>query len=123
MSEFTLDPGPVTQRVIHPPQFDLPFRLDGNDFATVPQDTEADIMNCVEAVMRYHPGQRAMLPEFGIRDLAFEVQPIDGAALIQAVSQHEPRAEIYVTSETDKFDALWANVTVSVAIADQTEGD
>jgi hypothetical protein len=104
-----------------PPQFALPFRLTESGFAQVDQDSEDDINYCVEAVMRFHPGDRAMLPEFGIRDLAFSEQPIDGANLIAEVAQHEPRAQIYVDSQPNRYDPLWAEVTVGVAIEDQTE--
>lgn len=62
-----------------------------------------------------------MLPEFGIRDLAFKEQPIDGEELVAQVAVHEPRAQVYVSSQPDKYDALWAQVTVGVAIEDQTE--
>lgn len=108
-------------RSVVPQQFDLPFRLSGDGFAQVDQDSEDDINNCVEAVMRFRPGQRSMLPEFGIRDLAFKEQPIDGEELVAQVAVHEPRAQVYVSSQPDKYDALWAQVTVGVAIEDQTE--
>lgn len=107
---------------VSPPHFALPFRVETSSIAQVAQDSEDDINYCVECVVRYHPGERTMLPQFGIRDLAFHVQPLDGADLIAQIALQEPRAQTYVSSDPNKYDALWEMVTLGVAVQDQTEG-
>jgi hypothetical protein len=43
-------------------------------------------------VLLHHPGDRELLPEFGIVDPTFQRGPIDIESVVQAVQKWEPRA-------------------------------
>lgn len=81
------------------------------------QDTIEDITNCVEAILRTPYGYRVYdnTVEFGIDDPTFELQPVDVELMKNTVISQEPRAELVVTTETNKFDSLVANIKAEVS--------
>lgn len=99
------------------PHFDLPFRFGtaGGNAAVVQQDSVQDVRNCVETVVRTEAGNREFVPNFGIADPTFSVQPLDTTALEQQVTANEPRAQTTFTSVVDEIDAMVADITVEVA--------
>jgi phage baseplate assembly protein W len=59
--------------------------------ATVPEDSQDEIAQCVRAILATEVGQRVELPAFGMRDPAFVgADPIEIRA---AIEQWEPRAD------------------------------
>lgn len=102
-----------------PQQFDLPFRIDPltGDFATVDQDSEDDIANCVQIVCMTPQGSRYEDPTFGLPELALSRAPVDAAVLLAQISASEPRAALLVDSNPAAYDeAVWsAGVQVGVA--------
>lgn len=81
------------------PHFAIPFRFGGNGHAeVVEQDSDEDVLACVEAIVRTPIGARAELPTFGVDDGVFS-GGLDPDEAIDTIAQHEPRAEPDVVSE------------------------
>lgn len=104
------------------PHFDLPFRFTAGHAAVVEQDSSDDISNCVDAVLLTRIGSRVEMPEFGIPDPTFDIQPIELQGMFAALVEQEPRAYVLIDQEPDRFDQLIAHLTVSVAPQTQQEG-
>lgn len=96
------------------PHFDLPFRMAGHAVVN-DQDTLEDVSTCVEAIVRTHKGQRIEVPDFGIPDPTFQVQPIRLDAIVNAILDQEPRASILVEQAPDRFDSLIARIIARVS--------
>lgn len=84
------------------PHFALPLRFvagagktDALAAVTVEQDSLDDVAACVECVIRYRPGERLDNPAFGIDDPVF-VTTLDTEAMLAAISDQEPRAEVAI---------------------------
>jgi|SRR5215831_12967757 len=101
------------------PHFDMPFRFMGLHPAVVAQDDVEDVMNCVEAIFRTQPGERVELPDFGIEDMTFEVQPLDLSLAAAVIFEQEPRAIMAFEQEPDRLDSMVAKVTVNIAQAEE----
>jgi hypothetical protein len=100
------------------PHFDLPFRFqaDGHP-AVAEQDTLEDITNCVLAILLTKVGQREDLPDFGVEDLAFDLQPLPLHNLVNDIVAQEPRASVFFDQHPDLYDQMIARVTANVAAA------
>lgn len=97
------------------PHFDFPFRFVSGHAAVADQDSTEDVTNCVEAIMLTPVGSRIEMPDFGIPDPTFQLQPLDFSTIIEAVLENEPRASVVFDQSPDKFDRLIARVTESVS--------
>lgn len=99
------------------PHFDLPFRFVNGSVAVVDQDTEDDIANCVEAILRTPYGYRTQdgIVDFGNHDPLFEIQPVDIELIKSTIESQEPRSHILTDEETDRLDALISHVMVEVS--------
>lgn len=95
------------------PQFSLPLRLVGTDLLEVEQDTDEEISDCVEMVLRTTLGQRPTLPDFGIADPTFTLGGADLEALRLAVETWEPRASALFEREPDLLTTLTDRITVT----------
>jgi hypothetical protein len=93
------------------PHFDLPFRFEGTQSAVVEQDSDADILNCVNAAVRTTRGTRFYAANFGIDDPTFENQPINMTEILTQVRESEPRAQL---NGKQFEDFLEANLTIGV---------
>lgn len=97
------------------PHFDLPFRFGPDaDLVSVEQDSVDEIANCVEVVLRTHPGDRVEDPDFGSEPLVPDQQPLGLAGVIAAVGEHEPRARL--AAEQDPATLLEAAARVGITI-------
>jgi len=88
------------------PHFSWPFRIrhgsphggtngqiTSNDGAyVVQQDTDGDVLSCVNAIAACTIGEFPEAPSFGIPDFAFQEAPLDMQALTSSVLRWEPRA-------------------------------
>ena len=72
--------------------------------AVVEQDSNEDVANCVEAIVRTRPGDRDELPAFGIADPLFQQVPIDTDLLVDQVEEWEPRARARACAEPELFE-------------------
>jgi phage baseplate assembly protein W len=97
------------------PHFDMPFRLSPIHVAVTEQDTLEDVTNCVECIIRTDLGDRPELPDFGIENMVFEVQPIPLTDTITSIAQQEPRVATAWEQEPDAADTLIADIIVKVA--------
>lgn len=96
------------------PHFDLPFRMVGGSFAVVEQDSQEDIANCVEAIVRTPFASIPDSPDFGVDDHSFDNQPIDTNALTAQILNQEPRATILIEEQTDLVDNLIEHIAINV---------
>jgi hypothetical protein len=96
------------------PHFDLPFRLSGNSFASVSQDTFEDISNCVECIVRTPFGFRDDSPHFGFPQTEFDLTPLNTGNIMSVISVQEPRASLIVGQDISRVDQLITNITVEV---------
>lgn len=97
------------------PHFDLPFRLVAGHAAVNDQDTIEDVTTCVEAVVRTRQGTRAEVPDFGVTDLTFQLQPTKLQPVIDSVLEQEPRASMLMDQAPDVFDTYIARITARVS--------
>ena len=105
------------------PHFSFPFSLDFSGHASVnDQDSSEDISDCVEAILRTSRGQRGELPDFGITDPTFELQPVALEPIIQAVLDQEPRASILMNQAPSSFNQLVANLAANVSKSERVSG-
>jgi hypothetical protein len=90
------------------PHFAIPFRIDPTRGATVnEQDSEEEIIDCAETVLRYEIGQRPEKLDFGIKDSVFKESPIDVSQIQEALIKWEPRTNLIVgIPMIDEIDAL-----------------
>lgn len=98
------------------PHFDLPFRFIGGSASVVEQDSEEDIANCVETIIRTPYGYRVQdyTPDFGILQPTFEIQPVDTELIKSTILVQEPRADILITEHSDRLDRMIDNITAEI---------
>lgn len=106
---------------VETPHFDLPFRFNsaGTAAVVVEQDSDKEIKNCVEAIVRYPVDYRDDLPEFGIDQQVFTSDPdgIDLDKIKVAVTEWEPRAETEITQRgLDATDIAIREVIVNLGV-------
>lgn len=77
---------------------------------TVEQDSDDDIRQCIEAILRYRIGDRFDLPEMGMADPTFEELPIDLAPIREVLDRHELRAHVLLDGGDELLDDLTAEI-------------
>lgn len=85
------------------PHLALPFRFAagvGRPAVTNEQDSLDDVAVCCFTACTFHLGQRVERPEWGLLDPVL-AEPIAADALVTAVSEMEPRAEVYAEVDVD----------------------
>lgn len=97
------------------PHFTYPMQFKGTKFCENEQGSEDDLIACVTAVVLTHPGDREMLPDFGLLDPVFSRQPVDVTAMTNAISVWEPRATAMLEQDPNFLDRLISDVTAHVA--------
>jgi hypothetical protein len=103
------------------PHFDLPFRFgQGGHATTVEQDSEADVINCVAAIVRTTKGSREDLPDFGIDDPTFSPIPINTGSILEDVFEQEPRAHILAEQAPDAFNNLEQVVRLNISVKEDS---
>jgi hypothetical protein len=94
------------------PQFSMPLRVVGGRFAVVEQDSPDEIRDQVEALIRTPQGSRLDLPDFGISDPTFRLDP-DLDAIRDAIREH---VGVDADLETDlDLETLVRQINVGVA--------
>lgn len=61
------------------------------------QDSDDEIMDCVEVLFSTEVGERQEIPDYGIPDMTFRQGGIDENVLTAALSEWEPRALTDIT--------------------------
>jgi phage baseplate assembly protein W len=99
--------------IVSIPHLALPFRIENGRAATVEQDTDEEVLQCVQVIVSTMQGQRVELPDFGIPDPAFTVD-VDEAAILAELNEWEPRALILFSDQPNVQDELLREVTLQV---------
>lgn len=99
------------------PHFSLPFRFvstpSGMRAAETEQDSDAEVQDCIESIIRYERGQRPDAPDFGINPQVFTLD-VDSAIIHDQIIENEPRADVLVEDLLDLVDMMIRRVTVGV---------
>ncbi len=90
---------------ISTPHFRVPFRVTNGSVATVEQDSQREIEQCVEAVLSTRTGSRIEEPEFGIPDQLFELLPPNPNVddVLGALEEWEPRIRVLGSAEVEEL--------------------
>ena len=83
------------------PHFKFPFRLasSGTRVMVVEQDTQDEIMDCVEVLIRTEAGERIEAPEYGILDQTFRERGVDLGYVLSVIEEFEDRASVQLEEE------------------------
>lgn len=82
------------------PHLTVPFRIRRGTALTVEQDTRAEIRQCVRVLVATLPGERSLVPAYGLADLAFTDPDDAPQAIAEAVREWEPRATVDDVAQT-----------------------
>lgn len=100
------------------PHFSFPFRLSGDDFALIEQDSEDEIVQSVRVLVSTPTESRVELPEYGVDDPLF-TQDTDLHQIADAVEEWEPRASVSVDESIDSLDKFVRHIGINVSIGDE----
>lgn len=92
--------------MIETPHFKFPFSFtpDGARVQVTEQDSDDEVMDCLEVLLLTEQGERIELPDYGIQEQDFRLNGIDAVAVTNSVHQWEPRASILL--ETSPIEDL-----------------
>lgn len=101
----------MTRRI---PHLKVPFALDRQGHArTTEQDSGDEIRQSVKVLLATRPGERLVIPDYGLADPAFAGP--DAGVIAEAVQRWEPRADLgTIQTAIDDQDPGLARVTVPV---------
>lgn len=95
------------------PRLRWPLQVSGGSLAVVEQDSEADINQCVVALLRTRLGERADDPSIGWVYPTHSELPLPLDELVTAVARHEPRITVTAQAAADVVDRALTQVTAS----------
>lgn len=99
------------------PHITLPIAVRASAYATVEQDTTAEVANCVAAILAFPLSYREEAPDFGVPDPTFGARPLDTSAIEHACETYEPRAVLRVTeAQLDPRDPFAADIQIEVNV-------
>jgi len=102
---------------IESPHFSLPLRFDSGlqQFVVTEQDTEDELRDCVELIVRYTEGDRPEKPEFGLPDQTFAMPTPDEDLIREAIARWEERIGTNIGHAVlDKLNPLLQQISVEV---------
>lgn len=84
------------------PHISFPFRLNdsGTGSVVVEQDSDDEIMDCVQVLLSTELGSREEIPSYGIPDQAFKQGGIDEDQVLLAINRWERRAEVFLDTQS-----------------------
>lgn len=89
-----------------------PVRLDGTGLATIDQDSDPDVAQCIHVLLATRRGVRVELPGFGVTDPTFSLA-VNVGEIANAVAEWEPRAaRVAVTDTIEDLDATVRRVLI-----------
>lgn len=101
--------------IIEFPHFDLPFRFDGNQLATVEQGTESDIRTKVLTLVSCPLGHRDELPEFGWPQNLFDATPLGTSQHQALLDEWVPDARAVLTESGSTLDEALRRISITIA--------
>lgn len=97
------------------PHFAVPFNITSEGAAMVEQDSDEDIMQCVEAICRTPRNSRLESPDFGIDEIVLRENGPDRNKLVNAITYWEPRARVAIDiTSPDTMDAFYSIVEINI---------
>lgn len=96
------------------PKFEIPFRLVGDSFAVISQDSQAEIEQGVEAVLRTRLGSRIMQPLFGVPEYLFLENGVNADLVRDQVLKGEPRARFSVSVNDAELGEMISRVLITM---------
>lgn len=97
------------------PHLKVPFSLSAAGAAVVEQDSDNEIIQCVEAICRTPRGTRLDSPDFGIDEVVLRETGPDRDKLQRTILYWEPRARVAIDIQSpDSLSGLYQIVEVNV---------
>jgi phage baseplate assembly protein W len=100
------------------PHLSLPIRYFNGVYATQEQDSDAEAVDAVKAILSFGLHTRPEDPDFGIPDPTFETQPIDIEAIAEAIADYEPRVNATIETINKADGTTTVNVSVTLPASD-----
>src|SRR4051794_5019914 len=91
---------------ISTPQFSFPFRIIRGEIEEIEQDTEEEVIQNAEIVIRYPKGYRSAMPDFGVFLQELRQGGADLNQIATSVRTWEPGATIEVVRQALTADGL-----------------
>jgi len=103
--------------MIDEPHISYPFRLNaaGTGAVAVEQDSEEEIMDCVEVLIRTPLGFRLEAPDYGVRPQEFREGGADIEEINTAINEWEDRAHVIIERQPDALHDLVDRVRIGVS--------
>lgn len=98
------------------PHLEVPLRFAGDKMAVVEQDSDAEIIQCVQATLSYRPGERLDDDEFGLREQAFIQNGADLDEIRQAITRWEPRADFELEYDDSQLAQMIETVSINMNV-------
>lgn len=97
---------------IETPHFKFPFQFTpaGDRIQYAEQDSDDEIIDCIEVLLSTSIGERIELPDYGIADQVFRENGVDTGHIMAQIRKYEERADIQL--EPDVIKDLVQKVTV-----------
>lgn len=95
------------------PHFKIPFRFTDDDAELVEQESDSEILQNAEMVLRTQRGERIDAPDFGTDDPNFREGGVDLNSLRHDIVHGEPRALLIIDRDPSTIDQLIDNINIS----------
>jgi hypothetical protein len=102
------------------PHLKLPLQLHGTSFMMTEQDSDEEIADCVEAIIRCPVGFREDLPEFGMPEQTFASPSADITAMENAIIAWEPRVQALIAEDLSLMYQALERVGINLMREDET---
>jgi phage baseplate assembly protein W len=96
------------------PHFAFPFRLNGNSFAVIEQDTVQEVQQCVVILLLTPAGSRLVLPNYGTPETLYTQTPANVAGILARLTNWEPRASVALNQTIDTIQQMVSHIRVNV---------
>ena len=98
------------------PHIAFPFKLSasGKNLLYREQDTEDEVIDCVEVLVRTPVGSRLELPGYGVREQEFSMGGAVKEEIVSACAIWEPRAAVTLEREPELLDGLVDNLRLNI---------
>lgn len=97
------------------PHLAAPFQLSAAGAAVVEQNSNDEILACVDNIVHCNEGFLLDEPEFGIPFLQFGNAPLNTTGVATAINQWEPRAQITMSEQAGSGSDQERIVTIGVS--------
>jgi hypothetical protein len=102
------------------PRLKWPLELGAlGQLATVEQDSDEDIEQCLKALFLTRVGDRPDMPDVGVPDLTFTEEPMDLDEVTDVLTEREPRASVLVSEQPDALEQLVSDLRIEWAASGQ----